>query len=81
MMATVRLPHSKIQLIVPSMDLGILLSTYLVVFSSGLPNLSPAREILIALGKIRNSPSNLWSSLSESAHMGRKRLLTVVIVT
>jgi hypothetical protein len=39
------------------------------------------RDILRALSKIRRSPSNVWPSLSEFAHVERDRLLTAIVVT
>jgi hypothetical protein len=55
---------------------------FVVLATQGLRNLSPChRNILIALSKVRRSPSKVWLSLSKFAHMERDRLLTPVVVT
>jgi hypothetical protein len=48
----------------------------------GLRNLTPSpRDTLLAIGKTRISPSNVWPSLGKFAHVGRNRLLTAVVAT
>ena len=47
-----------------------------------LRNLSPfPRDVLLAIGKIRDSHSNVWPSLSRFALVGRRGLLTAAVVT
>lgn len=62
--------------------LGHAIECILLLSIQGLRNLSPwPRDILLALGKIKNLPLNVLPSLSKFAHVERGGLLTIVAVT
>ena len=53
-----------------------------VLTVQGLQNISPRpRDDFLALGKIKNSPLDVWQNLSKFTHEERNRLLTAVVVS
>ena len=62
--------------------LGHATEYYVVLAIQELRNLSSCpRDILMVLCEIRNSPLNIWPSLSKFSHVVRDRLLTAIVVT
>jgi len=79
---TTRLPCCKTYMIVTfSVDSGMVPGN-LLSCSPGITELIRALNVSVrALDKIGRSPSDVWSNLSNLAHVERHKLLLIILVT